>query len=185
LELLLTTIRPHGLEGKLSYLGSNSLGGLRVFHQGSVDGDNIGGMNVSASGVTSVGAGTTVTAQFIENEIAAGEDVELGYLYEGGSGHFVDVVGAGTILGDPWITYVSDHDQGVDTGPLSGTQFVDFSFLADSDGDGVLNLVDEKGMPNVVFVVTQSASVPEPATTLLLAPALFLAALRRCLQVSR
>lgn len=145
-----------GLEGKLTYLGRNGLGDLIVKHQGL-----LGDMNVPAGGVTSVGKGLKVTAKFIADEIAAGEDVELGFLWDEG-GHFVDIVGAGSIFGVPWIAYAHDRIQTDDT---MGTG-VDFSFLVDTDLDGHLNLVNEKGVPNAAFLIAQS--VPEPATILLL-----------------
>lgn len=136
-----------GLSGKLCYLDHNDIT-LRVKHQGL-----LGGSNYYDCHYLSYGQGTVVTADFIIKELCKGEDVELGFLYASGGGHFVEVVGAGTILGKPWIAHKSDHDQSDDT---KGTDIIDFTFLEDSDGDGDLNLVSGKAVANVAVVFTQS-----------------------------
>lgn len=139
-----------GLTGKLSYLANNGLSDLEVKHQGSM-----GNTDIESDGVTSKGQGETVTFEFIMDELKDGEDVELGFLYPNGGGHAVEVVGAGIMCGAPFIMYQSDHDQENDA---AGTGQIDFSFLLDSDGDGRLNLVNEKGVPNMAVVFTQSPS---------------------------
>jgi len=146
------------VEGKLTYLANNGLGGkLTVKHQD----DAFGSANVSAAGLTSVGNGTP-TAAFIISEICEGEDVELGYTLPDGSGHWVEITGAGTFLGIPCITYRSDHEQtarnatGGFITDTEGTDLTDFSFLVDTDGDGLPNLVNQAGCPNADIVVSQS-----------------------------
>jgi len=172
------------LDGKLRYLANSNLGGkVLVKHQGM-----LGGADYKAYGLTSHANGTTITAKFIQSEICAGEDVELGVLWKNG-GHFIELTGAGTILGVPWITYKHDHVQGDNTKGTTGT---DFSFLIDTDKDGRLNLVNEGGSPNLAFLITQSlapqTNVPEmPATAapLLLLGLPLLAAVRRRRVVGR
>jgi hypothetical protein len=158
------------LRGKLSYLAGKKPP-VVVSHQGGDDVDGTKGF--AAGGLTSTGRGARVTADFIISEICKGEDVELGFLYRNG-GHFVNVTGAGRILGVPWITYVSDHvqsDQDIIPGSRipkkktdndEGTDQIDFSFLRDTDRDGKLNLVNEAGVPNAEMVTTESPAKPPP-----------------------
>ncbi len=175
------------LTGKLTYLANNNLGNrVTVNHQARND-EGVGGGDFTAAGLTSHGNGAAPTAAFIQQEVCAGEDVELGFIYPNGGGHWVDLTGAGTILGVPWITYKSDHDQSNDA---AGTTKTDFSFLVDSDADGLLNLVNEGTRPNAQIVVSESpapaSNVPEvPGSAALLAfpPLVAAAALwrkRRC-----
>ena len=72
----------------------------------------------------------------------------------------VNVVGAGWILGAPWIAHVSDHVQSdLDLPPdlkdNEGAGTVDFTFLRDIDGDGLLNLVGERGRPELGIAVSE------------------------------
>jgi hypothetical protein len=149
------------IDGTLGYLAANGLGGLIVKHQhdGVSGGARPGGGNYAAHGMISLGNGAP-TANFIINEVSKGEDVELGYVWATGGGHFVEVVGAGTILGVPWIAYKSDHEQtDVDPTDTLGTGFTDFSFLVVANGH--LNLVNEGGVPYVGMVVSESVP-PHP-----------------------
>lgn len=153
-----------GLRGKLKYVARHrDLHAAVPFlkHQGLL-GDRDISETVDGRTATSRGQGTTVTADFIIRELSNGEDVELGFLYKSGGGHFVEVIGAGTILGIPWIMHMSDHDQTRDD---RGTGLVDFSFLLDIDGDGRLNLVNNPHDANLAVVFSQS--VPGPSTVLL------------------
>ena len=146
------------LTGKLSYISNAGLAGKVITkHQGDLGNENFAGPN----GLTSFANGTTVDISFIISELEHGEDVEMVYSFAGGGGHLVDITGAGFILGVPWITYVSDHEQ-TDTDPTDtkGTGLVDFSFL-----DGNI-LVNEPGQPRMAFVVTES--IPEPSTLVLM-----------------
>lgn len=165
------------LRGKLDYVANNNLASSVVTkHQGL-----LGGANYTSSNVTSTGNGNTVTFDFILSELAAGANVELGFIYPAGGGHFVDITGAGRILGIPFLTYVSDHTQSdldlddpntpADETDTRGTDKVDFSFLV----NGVL--VNEPGKPVLAFVISQS--IPEPAGLLLLASIAPLALRRR------
>ena len=147
-----------GLNGKLSYLAKNGLGNLVVKHQGMFGGGNVtvpgpDGKLGTPDDMTSTGMGATVTPAFLISEVQAGEDVELGFLYPKGGGHRVEVLGAGTILGIPWVVHQSDYDQSDDA---KGTGRLDFSFLSDTDGDGRLNLAYGKTVPNIHSVFSQS-----------------------------
>lgn len=143
------------LEGKLEYLADNGLGGeITVKHQD--DGPVPGGGNFTRHGLTSQGNGAP-TPEFLIEEVCAGEDVEVGYTYPQGGGHWVNVVAAGFLLGVPYVFHVSDREQSDDT---RGTDTVDFSFLLDTDGDNLPNLVNEAGVPEVDIVVSESPTRP-------------------------
>lgn len=193
----------NGLRGKLRYIAKNGLSDdLIIKHQGELGGGNVtetwpgpDGKLGTADDVTATswGQGTTVTADFIINEIKKGEDLELGFLYVGGGGHRVQVVAAGTILGIPFVLHQSDYKQSdTDNAPPpagdgindnEGTDRVDFSFLVDTDGDGSLNLVYNKRDANIYSVFSQSVKRPIGGVIVpvnrveLLAPWLGLAAL--------
>jgi hypothetical protein len=162
--------------GKLQYLDRNGLGGISVKHQD----DAFGNQNVASplGGMTSIGKGNRPTADFILSELQAGEDVEMGFTWGtlpftgNEAGHWVELVGGGRVLGVPFVLYRSDHEQ-TSTDPMDNkgiSPFPDISVLLDTDGDGLLNLVWEKGSPNVDIVVSES--VPEPSSFLLLAAGL-------------
>jgi hypothetical protein len=158
-----------GLQGKLTYLASVDVKNLVVKHQGASPfaGDGFtGANNVTFSGLTSFGQGAVVQPSFIFNEIKRGEDVELAYAYPpfGMNGaHAVNVIGAGSILGIPWILYRSDHNQGV----VGGTGAVDFSFILPQAAGAQPLLKYGYGDGGSAYrVVTES--IPEPASILLL-----------------
>ncbi len=167
------------LTGKLTYLANNNLGNRVVVNHQARNDEGVGGTDFTAAGLTSHGNGAAPTAAFIQQEVCAGEDVELGFIYANGSGHWVDLTGAGSILGVPWITYKSDHNQASDT---LGTTKTDFSFLINTDTDTLLNLVNEGSKPNAQIVVSESltpqSNVPEfpGSAALLLFPPLLISA---------
>lgn len=162
-----------GLLGKLSYIGKNDIMFLNVKHMGwygekdtcvrVIKVDTVTNM-IDTIKVTSRALGDTVTAAAIIKEIREGEDVELGFAYKTGGGHAVEVVGAGTIFGIPWVMHMSDYDQSDDT---KGTDRIDFSFLKDTDADGLLNINYNKADANVVCFFSQS---PDSAALAVLSP---------------
>jgi hypothetical protein len=158
-----------GLSGKLRYVGRNGLANaLLVKHMGDLGGgpvsETVPGPDGNNVTVTSTGLGAMVTAAALLQEIRSGEDVELGFLYVNGGGHRVEVVGAGRILGVPWVAYQSDSKQSNTDNAAQGDQIpdnegtgqVDFSFLVDTDGDGRLNLLDNQQNANVHSFFSQS-----------------------------
>jgi hypothetical protein len=121
-----------------------------------------GSVDITRHGVTSEGKGD-VSWQAIFDELCDGEDVELDLAYLDADGnitgrHYVEVVGAGTILGIPYIQHVSDHLQS-DVDPLDnlGTGQVDFEWLI---GDLALN-----SFARIDQIIVQSY-VPEPGSLL-------------------
>lgn len=152
------------LDGKLSYLDATGIN-LLVKHQDSGFVGLPGGGNFTAHGLLSFGMGNAPSAEFLIEEVSLGEDVELAYRWAKG-GHFVVIVGAGRILGVPWIAYRSDHTQSNTDAVLppdaidnnEGTGLTDFSFLVDVGvpPDGLLDLVNERGVPRAVIAVSES-----------------------------
>ena len=168
------------LEGLLSYLSSVNINGLTVKHQGlsPFGGDTFtGANNVTVGGITSQGRGTIVDPNFIISEIRAGEDVLFGDDH-----HVVDIVGAGTILGAPFILYVSDHLQtakdamGNFINDNKGTGMIDFSFIVPQAGGQPKLVYGDQNGATAVDVI--SVSVPEPVSLLLLLSGLIALLLR-------
>lgn len=112
------------LKGYMLYLNRNNIA-LTLQHQGN-DGLGFTGANVTVGALTSTGRGNIVQPKFIYDEIANNSAVEYGDSHAGGGGHAMDVIAAGSVLGAPFILYVSDHNQRNDT---DGTQYIDASFL--------------------------------------------------------
>ncbi len=133
------------VNGKLKYLADNKIC-LVVKHQD----DAFGNTDQAYNGFKSQKNGKP-TFDFICKEICKGEDVEIGYTYKGGGGHWVNAIACGHILGKPFITFVSDHDQSDDT---KGTGLVDVSSLEDKDKDGLPDLPSENA--EIDIVVTES-----------------------------
>lgn len=168
------------LSGKLQYLANAGVTGLRLEHQGGdrTGGGGIGDGDFNHAGLTSRDFGATVTADFILNQLARGEDVEMNIRWiPGPGGHWVTLVGGGLIGGRPFVIFYHDAQQDA----AGGTGLFDggygFSFLTTA-GDGTLrfrNFVDGSEA-RVNFVVSESA-VPEPSTMLLSAVGLVGAAM--------
>jgi hypothetical protein len=138
------------LSGKLILLSAENLADdLMVKHQTDLP---PGGNDFVAAGVTSFGRGTPTTS-FIIEEVCNGEDVELGFT-SSTQGHIVQLVGAGRILGVPWIVHKSDQKQGNDNEGIGETNF---DYLLDTnDTDTLPNLVNTADVPNVRLVVSES-----------------------------
>jgi hypothetical protein len=106
------------ITGKLRYLKNNNVQGLSVeFVGGDADVSN-GGANfvdngAGGSGLTAQNDGK-VTAQWILDQLAKGQDVEMNVRWTGpgGGGHWVDLIAGGTIAGVPWVAYINDANQG-------------------------------------------------------------------------
>lgn len=138
--------------GKLQFFEDFGLDWLlRVTHQdNSFGNDDVTGPGGRA---TSFGVGKPPTADYIIDEICAGEDVEIGWSKPGG--HWEVGICAGRVLGVPFVALLSDRNQADDT-KGTGSDAVRWSFLADRDGDGLLNLVNKANRPEVDIVVTES-----------------------------
>ncbi|MGE0887115.1 MAG: hypothetical protein AB7P14_26635 [Blastocatellales bacterium] len=142
------TVTEFGLIGRMKYIGKNRLRNILFQHLDSmglmrdVSWEGLDGIRGTADDVTSIFAGP-VEADPIIDEVGRGTDIELGFRYIFGmvylGGHRVEVVGAGKVLGVPWVMHQSDHVQGDDN---QGTERVDFTYLFDVNSNGQLNLVN-------------------------------------------
>ena len=146
------------LEGKFEYLDDNGLSNKLVtkfFDPGKdeVVGDFIAHNNTAHDQTTDDDSIADLVS-WLFNEIASGEDVELGYFLAGGGGHFVELTGVGFILGVPFATFVHDADQTDDTAGLE----TGFTPLVDRNGDG---FVDFNGLGNQLsFAISESIPAP-------------------------
>jgi hypothetical protein len=117
---------PQMLQGKFSYLADPDVklnDKLVHRHQGSCFGH--GGGDIQGSGITSKqdppSDGSTVTWQWICEQIHNREDVEMVYRKPDGGGHAVRVFACGKILGVPFIKYLHDAEQTSDLRCIKGT----------------------------------------------------------------
>jgi hypothetical protein len=157
------------LNGKLQWLGDHNDAGVQVNVWDSSGGvSGVGTGNVTVNGVTAVNRGAVNFASIL-SEIQAGEDVELDIVYPNGGRHYVEVTGAGSILGVNWITTVSDTLQ---NGSTDGVESVQFDFVT---GNNLLPLEGNGAYIDQVI----SESTPEPATVLLIGAGLAFLARKR------
>ncbi len=126
-----------GLNGKLQYLDDNGLGNeLDIKHKNRTGGNMLPNNDVTVGGTTSEANTAAISLiDWICEEIAHGEDVELGILWDGGGGHFIRVVGCGKLFGVPWISWVHDANQGFDA---NGAGVADDTTAANG-GNGLLD----------------------------------------------
>ncbi|HEY1176343.1 MAG TPA: hypothetical protein VGF17_09305, partial [Phytomonospora sp.] len=102
------------IDGKLGYIDAsprlraqlaNKHKNLDVF--GRLGGDVTVGQTTSRLDRT-----PRTLAQWLIDEVRANEDVELRVKWEDGSGHMINLVGGGYVLGVPWVAWVHDANQG-------------------------------------------------------------------------
>ncbi|WP_300340613.1 PEP-CTERM sorting domain-containing protein [Accumulibacter sp.] len=118
--------------------------------------------------------------QWIIDEIRHGEDVEVRIGWDGGGGHMIDIVGAGEILGVPWISWVHDAKQGFNHNGTPGTTSDDTTRINGGTdwfdgGVGWSPIVDNRivayiggQFSSATIDFAASESVPEPGTQALL-----------------
>ncbi len=149
--------------GSMQYLKQNGIVGLTLKHQGlspfPCDGFT-GAQDYKWVGLASSGQGTQVDPAFIFDEVSAGSAVEYDAVWYNRlgqplGGHVMDIIGAGTTAGRPWIQYVSDHLQtNQDPTDRLGTKSIDFSYLQPTQGQPKLVQGQMSGAL-VVAVITQ------------------------------
>ena len=168
------------LDGKLAYLNTLDNPDIIVNFQDATDngagdagnngtltdgGYQAGDGNNDGTGIEAMYQGTP-TFDFIQSELAAGEDVEIDIRFpcvdSNGNAttcrHYVEVTGAGTILGVQWISTVSDQEQGK-AGGVDSTQF---DFVTGANG------LPLWGAGAQIDQVISESIVPEPGTIALL-----------------
>lgn len=157
--------------GKLEYIAENGLSDdLIIKHWGGTfaDADYTYFGTETATSRNQSGTGMSLIDWIIQ-EIEHGEDVELALgAIGGGVGHWVNVIGAGTILGKDWIAWTHDANQGQNadgtTATNGGTDWHDGGF----NYSPVVNGRPSFFLSNMQLDFAVSESVPEPATMLLL-----------------
>jgi len=126
------------INGKVGYIDENDLGDEIVLKHKSrpgvnwIDGDQTVGEATSTQDMT---PGLSLI-DWILQELAHGEDVEIriGWDPDGSSGHFVDLIGGGHVLGVPWISWIHDANQGYDD---NGTEEDDTDDVTDENNGGI------------------------------------------------
>lgn len=147
------------IQGKLQYQSETAASGLITKFQDDV----FGGANVMFAGQTALAMGKKPTFDFIFNELAHGEDVEIGFTYlnkdgRPNGGHWVTAVGAIDVFGAVGVWFREDTMQG----KAGGTGAIGFSWLT-TRPDGFLSLANYGQGNNMVDIVV-SESVPEPSS---------------------
>src|SRR5208337_50117 len=105
-----TTTGQTQISGRMSYLGSprvNDANAVKITLQGTISGSTgAGAGTIMQSGLMATGAGASVSASYIFYALSLGESVKLGE-----TGHAVDVIASGYVLGAPWLLLSSDLKQ--------------------------------------------------------------------------
>lgn len=159
-----------GLKGKLKYLAENNITNIKTQHMGSSPIDpNFGNQSLSHShGSTTVNStplGDKIDVDKLIEAVRKGKDVEFAYYWRNSDGtlggHFVEVVGAGKILGVPYITFMSDTKQSSDTEGTStdGEPNIEYGIFG-KDSDGNLILTTHTGDVIPASFYTQCAEPP-------------------------
>jgi hypothetical protein len=163
------------LTAKMTYLANSNIKGLSIDYQGANGADGtLPNGNVTIAGLTAKYDGA-VNADWIERQVQAGQDVEMGVKLNGGGGHFIDLIGGGYINGTPWVAFINDDNQGfnavTNTTAINGgvglfDGGVGFSYLTTGQNGAVSfqNWVNSNFAGTAAFVVAES--VPEPGTIL-------------------
>ena len=157
------------IKGKFDYLKGNGLADKLIHkHQGH-NGD------ITHATITSKdeSVGGHVTFEWLCEQLKKCEDVEIGYLRDGGGGHFVRVFGCGKVYGIPFLLYKHDAEQSDrDTNDERGLE-ENIVFVPDLDGDGMPNF----GSRNREITVAISESPKPPVEVPAITPLSFLLAL--------
>lgn len=156
-----------GIQGKLQYLASNSLHErVQTRHWGLANNQNVS-VTVNNKTATSTAQGTTINFDKMVEALEGGENCEAGYIHSRG-GHFVDIVAAGYIAGQPFIIEASDIAQRDDSKGAGKSGFL-FSHLKDTDNDGGLNM-NGSTTELIAMICQKYIPPPVPETSLLPPP---------------
>lgn len=105
------------LKGKVKYISDNNLQNkLVIKHKSRNDYKFLSKDTVKSGNAMSIpNTDTTLSmVDWIISELKHGEDVELSLSWNGGGGHYVDLIGGGYVNGVPWLAWAHDANQGVD-----------------------------------------------------------------------
>lgn len=127
-----------GIQGKMKYLVDNNLEDqIQTRHWGLANNQNVS-VSVGNRTATSTAQGSALNFDKLVEALEGGENCEAGYIHSRG-GHFVDIVGAGYIAGQPFVIHASDLAQSDDTKGAGKSGFR-FAHVKDTDNDGQLNM---------------------------------------------
>lgn len=167
------------MEGKLEYLSDNNLGnngpGKRIVTK------HLGGAAIPGDfthmGLTSrIDTSGLTLMEWIQQEIAHGEDVELSVLWDGGGGHWVELIGAGQTLGTPWLAWRHDAFQG----NIGGTSWFDGGIgWSPVINNQLILFIEGKFRAATLDLTVSQSPVPEPSSLTILALGTAGAALRK------
>lgn len=107
----------NALRGKIKYVDDNNLTDtLKLKHKNRKGTTFVANDTVKVGNTMSVANTDTALSliDWILQELKDGEDVELGIGWDGGGGHWVDLIGGGYVDGVPWFAWVHDANQAYD-----------------------------------------------------------------------
>ncbi len=112
------------LEGKIKYIDDNNLtDSLKIKHKNRNGTNFVSNDTVTVGNTSSIpNTDTTSLIDWILQELKDDEDVELAIGWEGGGGHWVDLIGGGYVDGVPWLAWVHDANQGYDDMGTAGDE---------------------------------------------------------------
>lgn len=107
----------NALRGKIKYVDENDLSDtLKLKHKNRKGTSFVANDTVKVGNTASIANVDTALSliDWILQELKDGEDVELGIGWDGGGGHWVDLIGGGYVDGVPWLAWVHDANQAYD-----------------------------------------------------------------------
>lgn len=150
------------MDGKLQYLSDNGLGNVILTkHKG---GAAIPGVHSHAGLTSRVDTSTLTLTEWIQQEVDRGEDVEMSVLWDTDGGHWVDLIGAGSVLGVPWVAWTHDAFQDAAGGNNWFDGGIGWSPIIN---DRLIMFIEGKFEPATLDLVVSESPVPEPSTLLL------------------
>lgn len=157
------------MQGKLDYIDdTDQESKLKIKHKERTGIDWLGASEASPDGNAKSTEDTTRRSlmQWILDELKDGEDVEIRIGWDTGGGHFVDLIGGGTIFGVPWIAWAHDADQK----KVGGTGLLDGGYVwtpVVGDTNRIVNFVGGKASYGTIDFAASESYVPEPSGALL------------------
>ena len=167
------------MQGKLSYIDDNDLADDLIIKYKD-NGTFLPDMVTEGDATAKEDKSDLSITEWIHREIDQGENVELAVGWDGGGGHWVDLIGSGKVLGVPWVAWVHDAFQGFDdnstpgnpnddtTAENGGTNWFDggIGWSPIIDDRLIVFIEGEFKAASVDLAVSESPRIPEPSTTL-------------------
>jgi hypothetical protein len=157
------------MQGKLDYIDdSNQESKLKIKHKERTGINWLGATESSPDGNAKSTEDATQRSlmEWILDELRDGEDVEIRIGWDNGGGHFVDLIGGGTIFGVPWIAWAHDAEQG----KAGGTGWLDGGVVwtpVVGDANRIVNYAGGKVFFGTVDFAASESFIPEPSGAIL------------------